>query len=528
MKRKFTLLIAALALLTMMASTGTALGQSDYSSDYTGNITLSTAGGTNASDCVIAISGTNYAGIKAGTSSKVGAVVVTVPSGTKYLHIHAAAWNGTTASLAVTPDGYSENIALTANSGITNNSPFTFNGDPSTSDYYKVITFSDALTANTNLTFTAVGGKRFVIWGVTSEEESSGDSPSITLPAYSFDVNAEGGTVTFEVSSNVDFTHTVAADASDWIHSMSTKGLRQTGVVFRIDANPMLTRRSGTITFNGAGGSETVTVYQKGEIPTIVVSEEEVDLSAEEGVFRVEIASNLDVTYEIPADCDWVRELVTKTISTRTYTFAYDRNHAREVRTCPIVFRNAEYEKAETVSIVQNPAEIVRDARLILCPSTGDTFSILTHGAVAGFDQFRFDTDWPEAVSVTPEGDGNRFVVKVAPNPDAYARQTTCLVYRPGFEEPDRVAFLQFGQLPSFSYVTSQREVVAPVLLGLNGDALVIWGDGTYEVYEEGLTHQYQDAGPHTIRIEGDPLPFVLIGNPQNGMRYDLRNLNVF
>ena len=287
-----------------------------------------------------------------------------------------------------------------------------------------------------------------------------------------FDINAEGGTVTIEVSSNVDFTHAVAADA------------------------------------NGAGGSEIVTVYQKGEIPTIVVSEEEVGLSAEEGVFRVEIASNLDVTYEIPAECDWIRDLVTKTVSTRTYMFAYDRNHTREARTCPIVFRNEEYEKAETVSVVQNPAEIVRDAQLILCPSTGDT-------------------DWPEAVSVTPEGDDNRFFVKVAPNPDTYARQTTCFVYRPGFEEPDRVAFLQFGQLPSFSYVTSQREVVAPVLLGLKGDALVIWGDGTYEVYEEGLTHQYQDAGPHTIRIEGDPLPFVLIGNPQNGMRYDLRNLNV-
>ncbi|MBQ1753813.1 MAG: BACON domain-containing protein, partial [Bacteroidales bacterium] len=56
-----------------------------------------------------------------------------------------------------------------------------------------------------------------------------------------FDIDAEGGTLTIEVSSNVDFTHAVAADAGDWIHSMSTKGLRQTGVVFRIDANPMLT-----------------------------------------------------------------------------------------------------------------------------------------------------------------------------------------------------------------------------------------------------------------------------------------------
>lgn len=219
MKRKFTLLIAALALLTMIVQPGRAWGQSDYSTDYTGNISLSTAGGTNASDCVIAISGTNYAGIKAGTSSKVGAVVVTVPSGTKYLHIHAAAWNGTTASLAVTPEGYSDNISLTANSGIANNSPFTFNGDASTSDYYKVITFSDALTANTDLTFTAVGGKRFVIWGVTSEEESSGDTPSITADNVQMGCLAQGTSISYEIDNYVEGTMSAATEAT-WITNL--------------------------------------------------------------------------------------------------------------------------------------------------------------------------------------------------------------------------------------------------------------------------------------------------------------------
>ena len=153
MKRRFTILTAALALLVTLAIPMGMRGQSDYSSDYTGNITLSTEGGANASECVIRISETDYSGIKAGTSSKVGAVVITVPSGTKYLHIHAAAWSNTTCSLTVTPEGYSSAIALTANSGISNNSPFTFEGDASTSDYYKVITFSSAFIGphNTSL-----------------------------------------------------------------------------------------------------------------------------------------------------------------------------------------------------------------------------------------------------------------------------------------------------------------------------------------------------------------------------------------
>lgn len=183
MKRRFTILTAAIALLTILAFPMGVWGQSDYSSDYTGNVTLSTEGGENASECEIIISNTEYNGIKAGTSKNNGAVMITVPSGTKYLHIHAAAWNNTTCSLAVTPTGYSNPIALTANSGISNNSPFTFNGDANTSDYYKVITFSSALTSATNLTFTATGGKRFVIWGVTSEGE--GDTPTCATPTFS-------------------------------------------------------------------------------------------------------------------------------------------------------------------------------------------------------------------------------------------------------------------------------------------------------------------------------------------------------
>ena len=204
MKRRFTILTAALALLVTLAIPMGMRGQSDYSSDYTGNITLSTEGGANASECVIRISETDYSGIKAGTSSKVGAVVITVPSGTKYLHIHAAAWSNTTCSLTVTPEGYSSAIALTANSGISNNSPFTFEGDASTSDYYKVITFSSALTSDTDFTFTATGGKRFVIWGVTSEEE--GSPALVAIPTFNPASGTEFGNDGLQVTISCETT----------------------------------------------------------------------------------------------------------------------------------------------------------------------------------------------------------------------------------------------------------------------------------------------------------------------------------
>ena len=348
---------------------------------------------------------------------------------------------------------------------------------------------------------------------------------AMLLSSGRLEIDADGGTLAVELSANVDFTHTIDAAASGWIHVLGTKGLRQSQVVFSIDKNPSLERRSGNITFSGAAGSETVTVYQKGEVPTIVVSEPEVMLNAEEGIVRVEIASNLDVTFEVDQDCDWLEEVRTRTISTRTYTFAYTRNHSRKPRQSFIVFRNEEFGKQETVWIEQVPAEILIEPWNVYVPSFGETIAVQTVGEVGSFDLFRFESDWPEAVSVEPYEGGNRFLLKVAPNPTPFMRITGCTIYREGFDEPDRVEIVQYSQQPSYEYETTLREVSVPEMKGVVDGAVVIWGDGNYDLYEEGITHTYAEAGTHTIRIEGGILPYLLIPNPQNGMHYDFTNL---
>ena len=176
--------------MVLLLGAGTAWAQSDYSAIYTNNITLSKEGGSNVSECIVKIGDQESKGLKAGTSSKTGAVKITVPKGAKYLHLHIAAWNNETVVLSVVPENISEDIALTANSGISSNSPFTFEGDASTSDYYKVITFANALAEETALTFTATSGKRFVVFGVNSEEEG-GTQPVVT---YSVTYDCNGGT----------------------------------------------------------------------------------------------------------------------------------------------------------------------------------------------------------------------------------------------------------------------------------------------------------------------------------------------
>ena len=123
--KSFRLRVGMLAALMLTALAGTAWAQSNYSTDYTGNVTLSTDGGTNASECDITISSNTYDGIKAGTSKKSAAVIMTVPSGTKYLHVHVAAWNGessTTLSVSPSTNASPSSFILVPDAGIQGSS----------------------------------------------------------------------------------------------------------------------------------------------------------------------------------------------------------------------------------------------------------------------------------------------------------------------------------------------------------------------------------------------------------------------
>ena len=206
-----------LLLVALLVGSISAWGQSDYSEVYTSNCTLS---GATAS--TIVINSTNYSGQKAGTGKAGGSINITVPSGTKYLHVHISGWSGETPSVSIssspTVTGLTSSISVTDDSGFNNNSPYTFSGDPSSSDYYKVITFTSPLASETTITFyTSAGKKRFIIWGVNAEAESSDPSsdaaftnttPEINYPAtktYSQEpTTADGynGNITYEITAN--------------------------------------------------------------------------------------------------------------------------------------------------------------------------------------------------------------------------------------------------------------------------------------------------------------------------------------
>lgn len=235
-----------LLLCALIVGSGTMWAQSDKSAVYTSNVTLSTSGGTNASTCKVIINTIEYDGIKVGTSKAGGAWAVTVPSGTKYLHLHVAAWNGVTGlSLNISPNTYSSttSVALTADTGISSNSPFTFSGTASSSNYYKVITFTSPLESNTTLTFTTSANKRFVVWGVNAEEAAAA--------TYAISKSATNGTISTKVSSSE--VTSAAEDAT-----VTIEATPNTGYTF---SSWNVTKTSGGAAVSVANGSANPTTF---------------------------------------------------------------------------------------------------------------------------------------------------------------------------------------------------------------------------------------------------------------------------
>ena len=174
---------------------------------------------------------------------------------------------------------------------------------------------------------------------------------ALLVSASKVELDKEGGSFNIEVQHNVNFTVRVEAPATNWISMAPTKGLDKRTLSFTAAENDGVEKRHGVITFTSDSVVEQVDVYQSGSNPVIVLGENEYNLSAAGGEIKVDVASNVDVTYEIKAS--WIHETKTKALSTNTFYFTVDPNASYDDRSAVIMFKNAEYGLSESVVIYQ-------------------------------------------------------------------------------------------------------------------------------------------------------------------------------
>ena len=109
--------------------------------------------------------------VKIGTGSKLGSFTVTIPAGTKKLSFYALAWNKKACSITIAGTGSSEDltVALTANSGVSNNAPYTVT--TTDAEAYHEVEILDATATELTISSTDAKKARAIFWGINSYSE---------------------------------------------------------------------------------------------------------------------------------------------------------------------------------------------------------------------------------------------------------------------------------------------------------------------------------------------------------------------
>ena len=176
---------------------------------------------------------------------------------------------------------------------------------------------------------------------------------AITVSKSKFEVPALGETILVEIKANIEYSYKIEDDAKSWVTEIGTKAMTAKTLSFKVAENEENGKREGTITFTNGNIKETIKIYQEGAKPTIVLTQSEYAIAARGETIKVEVKSNVNVSYSIATGDDWIKETATKAMSTSTFYFQIAANESYESRTAEIVFKNDSNGLSEKVTITQ-------------------------------------------------------------------------------------------------------------------------------------------------------------------------------
>lgn len=216
---------------------------------------------------------------------------------------------------------------------------------------------------------------------------------ALTVTSSKFEVGAEGGEVKIEVKANIDFEYTIDSNAEEWISYEGTRAMKTSTLTFSVDKNDDTEKREGKIYIQSGEFNEEITIYQEGEEPSIVISQNEYVVAAAGETIAIDVTSNVDVTVELPSDVDWISENTTRATSTNTYRFDIQPNEDYDQRSAEIKFTNNESGLSEVVIVTQTQKDalvVAKDSYTV--DSEGDQIEIEI-GHNVDFD-IEISADW--------------------------------------------------------------------------------------------------------------------------------------
>ena len=209
-----------------------------------------------------------------------------------------------------------------------------------------------------NVTYTFRCGNKSAKLTITQKQKDA-----LTVTQSKYEVDAGGDDIRVEVKANIPFDYEIAPNCKEWITPLQTKALTTSTLVFKIAENPETSRREGTIVIRSGDLSETISVYQAGATPAIVISRDKYIVPDEGETIKVEVNSNVEYTVEMPA-VDWITENAARSVSSHTHYYTISPNESYDQRSAQIIFKskeNSALQQVVTVTQVQKDALVLAE-----------------------------------------------------------------------------------------------------------------------------------------------------------------------
>lgn len=211
------------------------------------------------------------------------------------------------------------------------------------------------VTTTSNDTYDERNAKVTIKAGATSQSftVTQKQKNGLTVTSNKVEIGSDGGNFSIEAKANVSVTYEIEEAAKNWISASESRGLTSKTLNFTAKANEEEEHREGKIVLKGADGlTETVTVYQEGEKPTLVITSDDVIVGSDGETIKIELKSNVNYTIVLP-NVDWISQAESRAISVYTHYLNIAPNESYDQRSAMVYFNNETEGLNDSISITQ-------------------------------------------------------------------------------------------------------------------------------------------------------------------------------
>lgn len=172
----------------------------------------------------------------------------------------------------------------------------------------------------------------------------------IVISEKEFKLSDSGENITINLRANNDCG---VKTTEEWITEISSSGDKNGSVYsFSIAANETYDDRTGYIIFETRDLADTVTVWQC-QKNGLILTNKNMTVHEDGKQISFEIKANVEYTYEISDEVEWISEVKTRALTSHSHTFTVAPNPDKKDRIAEIVFKGTSANLRDVLTITQ-------------------------------------------------------------------------------------------------------------------------------------------------------------------------------